>query len=94
MEILDVKTIQERVKALHKTEIYSVEYEVTLGENKNYQSINGTVKYVSNDQVVGFINKSYELSIRTANGKEDLLVELSHLANETLALLDIEIKKL
>lgn len=94
MEILDVKTIQERVKALHKTELYSVEYEVTLGENKNYQSINGTVKYVSNEQVVGFINKSYELSIRTVNGKEDLLVELSHLTNETLALLDIEIKKL
>ena len=94
MEILDVKTIQERVKALHKTELYSVEYEVTLGENKNYQSINGTVKYVSNGQVVGYINKSYELSIRTVNGKEDLLVELSHLANETLALLDIEIKKL
>ena len=46
MEILDVKTIQERVKALHKTELYSVEYEVTLGENKNY----GKSSYGNNEK--------------------------------------------
>lgn len=69
-------------------------YEVTLGENKTYQSINGTIKDATNDQIVGYISKSYELSIRIVNGKESLLGEISQLAAETLALLDEQIKKL
>lgn len=94
MEITDVKTTQERVKAYHESDLYSIDYDVTLGEDRKYQNINGTVKELSNNQVVGYINKSYEFSIRTVNGKEDLFMEISQLAMETLALLDEEIKKL
>lgn len=94
MEIQEITVTQERLKAYHETSKYKVYYEVTLGENKTYQSINGTIKDATNDQIVGYISKSYELSIRVVNGKESLLGEISQLAAETLALLDEEIKKL
>lgn len=94
MEILDRKTTQEKIKAYHEDSKYSVEYDVILGEDKKYQNINGTVKELSTNQVIGYINKSYEFSVRTVNGKENLFVEISQLAIETLALLDEEINKL
>lgn len=94
MEIQERTVTQESLKVYHETSEYKVYYEVTLGENKTYQSINGTIKDITNDQIVGYVSKSYELSIRVVNGKESLLGEISQLATETLALLYGEIKKL
>lgn len=92
MEILSKKTTQERVTLYHEETKYSVDYDVTLGENMTYQNINGTIKEVETKQVVGYVSKSYELSVRVVNGKESLLTEVSTFATETLALLDEVIK--
>lgn len=94
MEIIEVKISQQRVKAIHSTEDYIVEYDVTLGENNQYQNISGTIKEVNTKQIVGYVNKSYEFSVRTVNGKENLFVEISQLAIESLSLLDEEVNKL
>ena len=92
MEILSRVTTQERVTLYHEDGKYSVDYDVVIGEKNNYQSINGTVKDVETKQVVGYISKSYELSIRLVNGKENLLTEVSGFATDSLALLDEVIK--
>lgn len=94
MEITEVKVTQKRVKAYHETTKYAVEYNVTLGENNQYQDINGTIKALDSEETIAYINKSWELSIRVVNGKEDLFMEVSQLTMDTLALLDEEIKKL
>ena len=93
MEIVERKVTQERLKVSHTTDKYNVEYDVILDENKNYSTINGTVKSVSTKETVGYINKGYELSIRLIKGHESLLPEISSLVVETLALLDEVIKE-
>lgn len=92
MEIVERKVTQEKLKLSHTTDKYIIEYDVILDENKNYSTINGTVKYVTTKEIVGYINKGYEFSIRMTNKNEGLLPEMSCLAVETLALLDDVIK--
>lgn len=94
MKIQERTITQEKLIAYHETSKYTMTFEVFLGENKTYQSINSTIKDINSNEIVGFINKSYELSVRVLNGKESLLTELSQLATETLALLDEEIKNI
>lgn len=88
MEITEIKAIQKKLKAYHEDENYSVSYEVYLDGNNLIQNISGEVKEIETGNLVGYINKTHELSVRTAYGKENLLLTLSNLAVETLTLLD------
>ena len=94
MEIKSRIVTQEKIEAYHKGEKYTIDYSVTLGENKAYQNINGTIKEVSTNQIVGYVSKSYELSIRVVSGKEDHIAAVSVFTTETLALLDETINNL